>query len=69
MKRKKLLKLTEGDKEFVKDFSRKLILRAYLTSSAKRSRTLSDRLKQMFTRKLYNAPVIDILDVIEKQRK
>ena len=69
MKRKKLLKLTEGDKEFVKDFSRKLILRAYLRNSANRPRTLVDKLKLMFTRKSHNAPVIDILDTVEKQIK
>ena len=69
MKRRKQMKLTEGDKEFVKDFSRKIILRAYLANSAKRSRTLSDRLKRVFTRKLYKAPILDILDVVEKQRK
>lgn len=69
MKRRKQLKLTEGDRDFVEDFSRKIILRAYLANSASRPRTLSDRLKRMFTRKLYNAPVIDILDAVEKQRK
>lgn len=69
MKRRKQLKLTEGDKEFVEDLSRKIILRAYLANSASMPKTLSDRLKRMFARKLYNAPVIDILDAVEKQKK
>ncbi len=68
MKRKPS-KLTEGDKEFVKDLSRKLILRAYLKNSANRPRTPLDKLKQFFTKKSYQAPLVNILDVVEKQKK
>jgi len=69
MGRKKQLKLTEGDKEFVKDLSRKLILRAYLRNSASKPRTLADKFKHIFASKSHKAPVVDILDVVEKQRK
>ena len=63
------MKLTEGDKEFVKDLSRKIILRAYLRNSASRPRTLLDKLKTVFNRKYYKAPVIDILDTGEKHQR
>ena len=69
MGRKRQSKLTEGDKEFVKDLSRKLILRAYLRNSASRPRTLLHRLKSVFIKKSYKAPVLNILDAVEKQRK
>ena len=67
--RKGVLKLTEGDKDFVKDLTRKLILRAYLTNSSDRPRILADRLKRMFTRKPYKAPALDIFKAIENNRK
>ena len=67
MGRKKVLKLTEGDKDFVKDLTRKLILRAYLMNSANKPRTLADRLKRMLIRKSHKAPALDILDLIEKR--
>ncbi len=69
MARRNQSKLTEGDKEFVEDLSRKIILRAYLKNSASMPRTLADKFKQMFARKSYKAPVVDILDIVEKQKK
>lgn len=69
MGRKRQSKLTEGDKDFVKDLTRKLILRAYLRNSANRPRTLLDKLKRSFFKKSYRAPVLDILEAMEKQRK
>ena len=68
MKRRKQMKLTEGDREFVKDLSRKIILRAYLRNSASRPKKLSEKLKSLFIKKLYKAPVVDILEAVEKQR-
>ena len=69
MRQKGRLKLTEGDKEFVKDLSRKIILRTYVMNSASRPRTLLGKLKSLFFKKSYKAPVLDILDAVEKQRK
>ena len=69
MGRKRQSKLTEGDKEFVKDLSRKLILRAYLRNSANIPRSLVDKLKHVFIKKLHNAPTIDIFKAIENNRK
>jgi len=69
MGRKRQSKLAEGDKEFVKDLSRRLILRACLRNSANRPRTLADKIKQVFIRKPHKAPVVDIFKAIENNRK
>lgn len=65
---RKQSKLTEGDREFVEDLSRKIILRAYLRNSSSRPRTLMDRIRKVFVRKQDKAPVVDIFKAIEDRR-
>ena len=69
MGKKRQSKLPEGYKEFAKDLSRKIVLRAYLRNSANRPRTLLEKLKSIFVRKSHKAPVVDIFKAIENNRK
>lgn len=69
MGKRELSKLTENDREFVKDLSRRIAVRAYLLNSQRKPRTLLAKIRNLFFKaKTAKAPVIDIFKTIENRK-